>query len=259
MTFNALDARMRVFEELNDAYALPGIYLVARIDGRGFTRLTKETHAFDAPFDARFRDLMLATAERLMTCGFEVAYAYTQSDEISLLFDPRADAFGRKLRKYNSVLAGEASAAFSVALGAPAAFDCRVCQLPSTNHVVDYFRWRAEDALRNALTGHCYWALRRTGRSAAEATAALRGLSTADKNELLFRHGTNFNDVPAWQKRGSGLYWETYEKKATNPATGAITSATRRRIRRDLELPVRQAYADFIRARLPAIETARAG
>lgn len=259
MTFDTLDARMRVFEELNDAYALPGIHLVARIDGRGFTRLTKEIHAFDAPFDTRFRDLMLGTAEHLMTCGFEVAYTYAQSDEISLLFDPRADAFGRKIRKYNSVLAGEASAAFSVALGACAAFDCRICQLPSVDHVIDYFRWRAEDALRNALTGHCYWALRKSGQSAAAATAALTGLSTAAKNELLFRHGTNFNDVPAWQKRGSGLYWETYEKQAANRVTGAGSVATRRRIRRDLELPVRQAYEDFVRARLPAMVPARAG
>lgn len=30
--------------------------MVARIDGRGFTRLTKEVHKFDAPYDERFRD-----------------------------------------------------------------------------------------------------------------------------------------------------------------------------------------------------------
>jgi tRNA(His) 5'-end guanylyltransferase len=259
MKFDDLDARMRVFEELNDPCALPGLYLVARIDGRGFTRLTKEVHPFEAPFDPRFRDLMLDTAEHLMSCGFDVAYAYTQSDEISLLFDPRVDAFGRKIRKFNSILAGEASATFSLALGARATFDCRVCQLPTVEHVVDYFRWRAEDALRNALTGHCYWELRRTGASAAEATRALLGLSTAAKNELLFRHGINFNDLPAWQKRGVGLYWETYEKSATNPKTGETAIATRRRIRRDLDLPVKAAYAEFIRGRISTGALSRTG
>jgi tRNA(His) guanylyltransferase len=86
MKFDELDAKMRVFETAHDHCVLPGIYMVARIDGRNFTRLTKDVHAFEAPFDVRFRDMMLDTAEHLMSCGFRVAYAYTQSDEISLLF-----------------------------------------------------------------------------------------------------------------------------------------------------------------------------
>jgi tRNA(His) guanylyltransferase len=52
-----------------------------RLDGRSFTRLTKEVHPFEAPFDARFCDLMLGAAEHLMTvCGFSVVYGYPQSD-----------------------------------------------------------------------------------------------------------------------------------------------------------------------------------
>lgn len=42
------------------------------IDGRGFTRLTQEMHQFNAPFDERFRDLMVETLEHLMNCGFNV-------------------------------------------------------------------------------------------------------------------------------------------------------------------------------------------
>ena len=38
---------------------------------------------------------------------------YTQSDEISLMFHRDETLFDRKLRKYNSVLAGEASVSFS--------------------------------------------------------------------------------------------------------------------------------------------------
>jgi tRNA(His) 5'-end guanylyltransferase len=29
----------------------------------------------------------------------------------------------------------------------------------------------------------------------------------ADKNELLFADGISFNEVPVWQRRGTGLYW----------------------------------------------------
>lgn len=99
MKFDDLDARLRVFETAYGYCALPGLYLVARLDGRGFTRLTKEVQAVEAPFDERMRD----SAE---------------------------DAFGRKLRKYQSVLAGEASAVFSLQLGAVGVFDCRLSQLP---------------------------------------------------------------------------------------------------------------------------------
>ena len=132
MTFDELDRKMRVFETTNDPVVLPGIYSVARIDGRGFTKLTKERHNFEAPFDVRFRDHMVATTAHLMeNCGFRVVYGYTQSDEISLLMHRDDDSFGRKVRKYNSILAGEASAKFSLLLGDLAAFDCRICQLPN--------------------------------------------------------------------------------------------------------------------------------
>jgi tRNA(His) guanylyltransferase len=246
MKFDELDAKMRVFETANDRSVLPGVHIVVRIDGRGFTRLTKEVHAFEAPFDPRVRDMMLATTEHLMNCGFDVVYGYTQSDEISLLLHPDDNTFGRKTRKIVSVLAGEASAKFSLLLGGLAAFDCRVCELPRAEQVRDYFRWRSEDAHRNALGAHCYWMLRKAGRSVGEATGQLSGMSVAEKNELLYRSGINFNDLPAWQKRGSGVYWEDYEKPAVNPKTGETVHATRRRLRRDLELPMREAYDEFI-------------
>ena len=35
-----------------------------------------------------------------MDCGFRVVYGFTESDEISLLFAPEDNAFGRKVRKY---------------------------------------------------------------------------------------------------------------------------------------------------------------
>ncbi len=242
MKFDELDARMRVFETAHDLCVLPGLYMVARLDGRGFTRLTKEAHPFDRPYDPRFRDHLIATTERLMGCGFEVLYGYTQSDEISLLLHPEEDAFGRKLRKYNSVLAGEASAAFSLRLGGIAAFDCRIAQLPNAELVRDYFRWRQEDAHRNALNAHCYWTLRDAGKSGQAAATFLSGMPVARKNELLFSYGINFNDLPNWQKRGVGLFWETYEKLGHNPMSGVAVTATRRRIRQELNLPVRDEY-----------------
>ena len=246
MKFDELDEKMRVYETAFDQSAVPGMFLVARIDGRSFTRLTRETHQFNAPFDERFRDLMVATTEHLMQCGFRIIYGYTQSDEISLLFDPNENAFGRKLRKYDSILAGEASAKFALLLGAHAAFDCRISLLPNANLVGDYFRWRNEDAHRNALNGWCYWTLRKDGLNVTQATKRLEGMPVSEKNELLFQRGINFNDVPNWQKRGIGLYWETYCKQAVNRLTGEEVLAQRRRIKIDYELPMRDQYSEFI-------------
>jgi tRNA(His) 5'-end guanylyltransferase len=246
MKFNELDRKMRVFETASDNCVLPGMYMVARIDGRNFTHLTKEVHKFDTPFDSHFRDYMIATTEHLMQCGFRVIYGYTQSDEISLLFHLYETAFERKLRKYNSILAGEASAKFSLLLGDLAAFDCRICQLPTNELVVDYFRWRNEDAHRNALNGHCFWMLRKQGKSVKEATNFLLKRSVADKNELLFQNGINFNDLPNWQKRGIGLYWEMFEKAGVNPVTNEETSARRRRIKVDFDLPMKEKYEQYI-------------
>ena len=114
MKFDDLDKRMRVFETAHDHCVLPGLFIVARLDGRGFTRLTKDVHTFEAPFDKRFRDHMVATASHLMDCGFNLIYGYTESDEISLLFHPVDHSFSRKTRKLISVIAGEASAKFSL-------------------------------------------------------------------------------------------------------------------------------------------------
>ena len=250
MKFDDLDGRMRRFETAHDHNVLPGIFMVARIDGRNFTRLTKEIHQFEAPFDERFRDLMLETTRHLMDCGFRSVYGYTQSDEISVLLHRDESSFDRKLRKLDSILAAEATSAFVLGLGASAAFDCRISQLPTENLVVDYFRWRHEDAHRNALNAHAYWALRKDGMTAGEATKSLRRVSVADKNELLFGHGVNFNDLPLWQKRGSGIWWESYEKDGFDRMSGETVAALRRRLRVDLELPMRDAYDAFMLERV---------
>jgi tRNA(His) guanylyltransferase len=254
MKFGDLDRTMRVFETAHDHCVLPGIHIVVRLDGRSFTHLTRERHPFEHPFDPRFRDYMVATTEHLMACGFRVIYGYTQSDEISLLLHPREEVFGRKLRKLISVLAGEASAKFSLLLGDLAAFDGRVSQLPGDSHVVDYFRWRQEDAARNALNGHCYWMLVDGGLSPREAARRLAGMSVSRKNELLFSHGINFAHLPAWQKRGAGLWWEVVTRPGRDPRTGEETTATRRQVIRDLDLPIGDAYSGLIAGLLRAAE-----
>ena len=94
MNFDELDKKMRIYEQSIDQHILPELYLVARLDGRSFSRLTKEICDFEAPFDVRFRDMMVNTVKQLMDCGFRVVYGFTESDEISLLFHKEENTFG---------------------------------------------------------------------------------------------------------------------------------------------------------------------
>lgn len=246
MKFDELDLKMRVYETSQDRCVLPQMFMVARIDGRSFTKLTKEVHKFKAPFDEIFRDYMVETVKHLMNCGFKIIYGFTQSDEISLLFDYHETAFGRKTRKYNSILAGEASAKFSTLLKSVGAFDCRISELPNSQLVIDYFRWRNEDAHRNSLNAHCYWRLREDNYSQKEATEKIKGLNTASKNELLFGYGVNFNELPNWQKRGIGIYWKDYEKVGFNPKTEETVVVNRQELYVDYEIPMKEDYEAFI-------------
>lgn len=246
MNFDEFDRKMRFYERSIDQIIIPGNIMVARLDGRDFTRLTREVCHFEAPFDIKFRDLMVETLKHLMTCGFRVIFGYTESDEISLLFHKSEDTFGRKVRKYNSVLAGEASASFSIQAGILACFDCRMIPLPNEELLADYFLWRQEDACRNALNAHCYWMLRKEGSTAEDAAKKLLHATTADKNEILFSRGINFNDIPLWQKRGAGVFWKKYEKEGFDPVTQTKTSTDRFSLYADYDLPCKKEYSDYI-------------
>ena len=155
---------------------------------------------------------MIETAKHVMRCGFHTAYAYVQSDEILVLFDALDATFGRRYSKLISILAGEANPAFSIELGTPATFDCRLLELRDLPEVQAYFTWRQRDAERNCLNAHAYWTLRKADLSARAATRELSWLSRNQKKAILRESSApEYGLLPAWQRRGIGLYNEHYE------------------------------------------------
>lgn len=238
MRFDDLDKIMRTYEESLDQYIEPDKIIIACLDGRSFTKLTKETCDFKKPFDENFRDMMVATVMHLMKdCGFNIVRGFTESDEISLLLASDSTQFNRKVRKLNSILAGEASAYFSLQLGIPACFDCRIIPLPDQERVDDYFSWRQEDANRNALNSWCYWTLRDKEYNAADAQEIIKGKSIEEKKELLEQYGITYELLPEWQRKGVNVQWHTVEKEGWNPMTQTKTVTTRKELRHNLQWP----------------------
>ena len=250
MPSHELDRHMRSRENEIETVIEEGAFLVVRLDGRGFTRLT-EALGFSKPFDDAFHRHMVETARHLMGCGFPVLYGYTQSDEISLVLDPYHGAFGRRVQKTVSVLAGESSASFSLALGTRAVFEARVLALREPEEVVDYLCWRRSDAVRNARVLHAYWLLRGQGTDPRQATRMLKGMGAREQEALLRdRGGVEFTELPAWQRGGANLWHETFEREGTDPRTGQEKVATRRRVKVEETLPDGAAYPWWIRERI---------
>lgn len=110
MDNQTFEKKMRELEYFHSLRLLPGTYTVIRADGRSFSKLTSSN--FDKPFDLKFHELMVETAQALLS-ELDGIYAYTESDEISVLFPPDWDLFDRSLEKLVSISASIASATFT--------------------------------------------------------------------------------------------------------------------------------------------------
>lgn len=244
MNFKETDERMREIECSRDGSIPPGAYIIARLDGRGFSSLTN-TH-FAKPYDRRFHEMMLETLRCVVQSGVNVALAYTQSDEISLLMLPYTADHGRKARKLLSLLAGAASAKFSLLLGEVATFDCRLNLQYDLAGVKDYFRWRSIDAERNAFNAYCYWQLRHAGMDAQAATEQLRRMDVQARHQMLSNRGIDFNALPGWQKRGVCLTWQEDWRSGLNPVTGEKTRYSRRILKEEEDMETALALLDSL-------------
>lgn len=228
MTFAELERQMRSNENAREGEIPADAYIIARLDGRGFSKLTK-AH-FEKPFDERFHRLMVESMRYLMETEPDITLAYNQSDEISVLIMPGSSSFNRKARKILSLLPSAAAAEFSLLLGEPVSFDCRLNIQSDAEGVIRYFRWRSIDAERNAFNACAYWLLRKQGMNPQAAAEYLRSLDTQSHRKLLQDHHTDSTVIPVWQTRGVIVHRITEEHEGFNPLTQAVTTCTRRRL-----------------------------
>lgn len=251
---DVFEARMRKGEYFHSLRVPDGMWAVLRMDGQGFTKLTKEC-GFVKPFSPLFNNHMVRTAQRCME-RFQGVFATTHSDEISILLSPTMDMFDREVEKLVSSSASLASVAFSSILGEEATFDSRVWIGASITDVVDYFSWRMEDALRGAINSYAYWYLRQErNMSKGQATKMLMNKGFSWKNEFLFSEfGINFNDVPAWTRRGTGFYWKMVEKRGYNPQKNEEVKTLRRVLQVEDQLPIKKQLREFLSSNLGLLQ-----
>lgn len=206
MAGGTLGQRCKAFELVEaQRSATPRLPLLARLDGRAFHTWTR---GLPRPVDVRLTTCMQDTTAFLVS-EFGARVGYTQSDEITLLwFEPAGlpDAlpFSGRFQKLASVLAGAASAKFTLLadVGIPerkgtlAVFDARVWNVPTLEDALDVFVWREDDATKNSVS---------MAASAFYPETELAGLDSRLRRELLRRKGVNWDDYPASFKRGSYL------------------------------------------------------
>ena len=193
----ALGNRMKCHEAAYRAVLPRRTYTLLRVDIRAAHSLLR--HA-ERPFDAQFAADMNAVAEALCQEISGSVFAYTQSDEISVLSTDFASIgtepwFGGVVAKQVSIAAALATAELNARRpGKRALFDARVFTLADPVEVANYFLWRQRDAVRNSIS---------MAAQARFSHKQLHGISTGRMQELLWsEHGINWNDYPDGFKRG---------------------------------------------------------
>ena len=199
MRDDPLGDRMKDYEQMEAGRrAMPRLPVIARLDGRNFSAFTQ---SLKRPYDERLSTLMSEVAMYLVEEA-EAVCGYTQSDEITLVFDDEKPAFFEgKLAKMNSVLAAMASVRFNRLLPThlpdkadrSPVFDCRVWTVPNRSEATNAVLWREFDATRNSV---------QMAARSVYSHKQCHKKNNKDLQEMLHQKGINWNDYPAFFKRG---------------------------------------------------------
>lgn len=216
-----------------------GSEIVIRIDGRKFSRLSHDI-GFKKPYDEHFGELMVKTGEDFFK-EFSPLFIYTFSDEINILLSEIP--FGGRIEKLDSVFASFIAGSFTrhvlndeKPINWPISFDSRVIPL-SLDGTVEYFKQRQDEAWRNCINGYSYWTLRKE-YTKKETMEILKNKKSTHLHDILFERGINLAELPAWQRRGIGIYKKEVTIEGYNPIKDEKVRSMRKKIFIDDELPI---------------------
>ncbi len=224
-----LGDRMKGQYEDRTRYMLPRrTFTIIRLDGKAFHTYTR---GLKKPFDNDlFADIDNAIIAMLPQIQGAV-FAYTQSDEISILLTdfatPQTSAwFDGNLQKVGTVAASIMTAEFNLlrlnrvreelkgittteearefsSRLKNAYFDARVFTIPDRTEVMNYFIWRNQDCSRNSVS---------MVAQSIFSHHELQGVSTTGMHEWLYDKGINWaTDYTDREKNGALIVKEDYE------------------------------------------------
>ncbi|KAL4909758.1 hypothetical protein BDW74DRAFT_143670 [Aspergillus multicolor] len=212
---------------------LPNTWIVIRIDGRGFHKLS-DRYEFKKPNDRRALDLMNSAAVEVLKDLPDLAIAYGVSDEYSFVFHPTCELFERRSAKLVTTIVSTFTAHYihqwstyfpDSPLQPPylPSFDGRAVVYPTTRNLRDYMSWRQVDCHINNLYNTTFWMMvLRGGMGNTEAENELKGTISSDKNEILFkRFGINYNNEEEIYKKGSVVYRQYQLEEAKTKTEGS--------------------------------------
>lgn len=200
-----LGDRMKRYEEVTQSLLTPRTPCVIRVDGKAFHTWTKKNSCVK-PFDETLMGWMTETTKFLCSEISGSVFAYTQSDEISILIKDYQELetqawFDGKVLKMVSVAASLATGKFNDLCRSScstAFFDARIFNVPKED-VVNYFIWRQNDAVRNSVQ-----MLARFYFSHKE----MQGKHNDIVKSMLLERGVNWDKIETRKKRGTCVYKE---------------------------------------------------
>jgi tRNA(His) guanylyltransferase len=208
-----------------------------RIDGRGFSRMLRLL-GLEKPYDEGFAHAMADSIEIFFKeSGLNPLFAFTFSDEISFFFDEMS--YNNRVEKIDSIIPGFISSALTIQLKLekPVSFDSRVILLGKED-IYTYLLWRQAETWRNHVSSYGYYTLIKSGLNENEAGLRLKNMKAAQIHELVFEHGINLAETPAWQRCGIMVYRESYEKTGYDPIKQMEVRTQRTKIIRDWNIPI---------------------
>lgn len=220
--FDELGDLMKSIEMIEAGRRLmPGLPVMARLDGRSFHTFTR---GLPRPYHEPLSRAMIETAKYLVE-ETHASFAYTQSDEITLGYWTEGIEskmmFDGRVQKLTSVLAAMATAKFNqqVALNMPEkahllpVFDARVFNMPNLDEMANCVLFRALDCAKNSIT---------MAASAYYSHKELHGKGSAAKHEMLYAKGVNWAHYPAFFKDGTFLRREVVLKELSEQELSRI-------------------------------------
>ncbi|CAK8992110.1 unnamed protein product [Durusdinium trenchii] len=240
-TWSRLGDVLRICEFPNSQRISGERFITLRLDGSGFSKLTKRLSSagvFSQGYSHDFAELMRYCCQSLMA-KFSATCAYTQSDEMTLVIpaasvvrgEQQCHSHGGRVVKLCTLAAAHVTALFNYRLHALfadkgismdeqqlAMFDCRLGSFATAEQAASLLLWRAADCGINGVSDAVY-------KSKLPGAKNVMRLGTSEKLQWLAQNQL----LPLHAHQAYGSYFVRVKRvhEGMNPKTGEISKSLR--------------------------------